>query len=98
MHRFCSCIPLANARGSSPGPSLRALLLIALFLLTLPAFAAPADWLITARYVVTMDQQHRLIDNGAVAIRGERIVGIGPRAEIENSSRPLTASIAPPRS
>jgi 5-methylthioadenosine/S-adenosylhomocysteine deaminase len=83
MHRSCSCIPLANARGSSPGAGLRVLLLIALFLFNLPAFAAPADWLITARYVVTMDAQHRLIDNGAVAIRGERIVGVGPRAEIE---------------
>jgi len=85
MHRSSSFIPPA-----SPGPSrdregagIRVLLLIALFLLTLPAFAAPADWLITARYVVTMDAQHRLIDNGAVAIRGERIVGVGPRAEIE---------------
>ncbi len=30
-----------------------------------------------------MDAQHRLIENGAVAIRGERIVGVGARAEIE---------------
>ncbi len=47
------------------------------------AFAEPADWIYTARYVVTMDAQHRLIDDGAVAIRGERIVGVGPRAEID---------------
>src|SRR5215469_5425247 len=46
------------------------------------ASAEPADWIYTARYVVTMDAQHRLIDNGAVAIRGERIVGVGKRAEI----------------
>ncbi|HEV2689034.1 MAG TPA: amidohydrolase family protein [Bryobacteraceae bacterium] len=45
--------------------------------------AEPADWIYTARYVVTMDAQHRLIDNGAVAIRGDRIVGVGKRADIE---------------
>jgi 5-methylthioadenosine/S-adenosylhomocysteine deaminase len=48
------------------------------------ALAAPdsADWIIHARYVVTMDAQHRVIDDGAVAIRGERIVGVGTKSEI----------------
>ena len=48
------------------------------------ALAAPesADWVIHARYVVTMDAQHRIINDGAVAIRGERIVGVGTKAEI----------------
>jgi 5-methylthioadenosine/S-adenosylhomocysteine deaminase len=46
------------------------------------ASAEPADWIYTARHVVTMDAQHRLIEDGAVAIRGERIVGVGKRAEI----------------
>src|SRR5580704_16708353 len=45
--------------------------------------AEPADWIYSARYVVTMDAQHRLIDDGAIAIRGERIVGVGKRAGIE---------------
>ena len=45
--------------------------------------AAPADWIWTARYVVTMDAQRRVIENGAVAIRGDRIVAVGPRAEID---------------
>ncbi len=44
--------------------------------------AEPADWIYTARYVVTMDAQHRLIDDGAVAIRGDRIVAVGKRADI----------------
>ena len=49
----------------------------ALFLLfCLTGSAEPADWIYTARYVVTMDAQHRLIDDGAVAVRGERIVGL----------------------
>ena len=47
------------------------------------ASGEPADWIYTARYVVTMDAQRDLIDDGAVAIRGERIVGVGKRADIE---------------
>jgi 5-methylthioadenosine/S-adenosylhomocysteine deaminase len=46
-------------------------------------FAEPADWIYSARYVVTMDARHRLIDDGAVAIRGARIVAVGTRAEID---------------
>ena len=45
--------------------------------------AEPADWIYTARYVVTMDAQRRLIDDGAVAVRGQNIVGVGKRADIE---------------
>ena len=67
MHRFCSPFRLA------------------LFFLAFCAglLAEPADWIYSARYVVTMDAQHRLIENGAVAIRGERIVGVGTRSEID---------------
>src|SRR6202162_1352748 len=58
--------------------------LAALFLFfCLTASAEPADWIYTARYVVTMDAQHRLIDDGAVAVRGERIVGVGQRVDID---------------
>jgi 5-methylthioadenosine/S-adenosylhomocysteine deaminase len=45
--------------------------------------AEPADSIYTARYVVTMNARHDLIDDGAVAIRGQRIVGVGKRADIE---------------
>src|SRR5438034_670055 len=41
------------------------------------------DAIYTARYVVTMAPSRRLIENGAVAVRGERIVAVGPRAEID---------------
>jgi 5-methylthioadenosine/S-adenosylhomocysteine deaminase len=41
-----------------------------------------ADWIIQARYVVTMNAQHQLIDDGAIAIRGAHIVGVGPRTGI----------------
>jgi 5-methylthioadenosine/S-adenosylhomocysteine deaminase len=47
--------------------------------------AAPVDWIWTARYVVTMDAQHRVIENGAVAIRGDRIVEVGSRAAIDKA-------------
>jgi 5-methylthioadenosine/S-adenosylhomocysteine deaminase len=45
--------------------------------------AEVVDWIWTARYVITMDPARRVIDNGAVAIRGDRIVAAGSRAEIE---------------
>jgi len=47
------------------------------------AWPEPADWIYSARYVVSMDARHRLIEDGAVAIRGERIAGVGTRAEID---------------
>jgi 5-methylthioadenosine/S-adenosylhomocysteine deaminase len=45
--------------------------------------AEPADQIWSARYVITQDAQRRVIPNGAMAIRGERIVGVGTRAEID---------------
>ena len=47
------------------------------------AFGEPVDAIYTARYVVTMDASRRLIDNGAIATRGERIIAVGTRAEID---------------
>jgi 5-methylthioadenosine/S-adenosylhomocysteine deaminase len=55
------------------------LILLTLWLLS----AEPADRIWSARYVITMDAQRRVIENGAVAIRGERIAGVGTRAEID---------------
>jgi 5-methylthioadenosine/S-adenosylhomocysteine deaminase len=57
----------------------------ALCLVALAAHASAAenaDWIIRAKYVVTMDAHHRVIDRGAVAIRGTRIVGVGSQGEI----------------
>jgi 5-methylthioadenosine/S-adenosylhomocysteine deaminase len=54
------------------------------FLLAIAALAAePADWIWTGRYVVTMDPQRHVIENGAIAIRGERILAAGSPSEIE---------------
>ncbi len=46
------------------------------------AAMTPADWIIQARYVVTMDPTHRLIPNGAVAIQGPNIIAVGTLAEV----------------
>jgi len=56
---------------------------ISFLLLTFAALAAPADWIWSARYIVTMDPARRIIENGAVAVRGGRIVAAGTRAEID---------------
>ena len=54
-----------------------------LLLAALSLLAEPADWIWTARYLVTMDGTRRVIENGAVAVKGERIVAVGARAEID---------------
>jgi 5-methylthioadenosine/S-adenosylhomocysteine deaminase len=53
-----------------------------LFLFAATLSAQTADWVWSARYVITEDAQHRVIPNGAVAVRGDRIVGVGTQAEI----------------
>src|SRR6266516_4646879 len=58
--------------------------LAALFLFASSLLAEPADWIWTARYVITEDAQRRVIENGAVAIRGDRIAGVGTKAEINS--------------
>lgn len=52
------------------------------------AQAAPVDWIWSARYLVTMDGQRRVIENGAVAVSGDRIVDAGPRAAIDKAWQP----------
>lgn len=54
-------------------------------LLVLAAHSAavePVDWIVQARYVITMDARHRVINSGAVALRGTRIAGVGTQSEI----------------
>jgi len=59
---------------------------LASFLLAAAAFAVePADYIVTAKHVMTMDAQRRIINDGAMAIRGERILAIGTRVEIEKN-------------
>jgi 5-methylthioadenosine/S-adenosylhomocysteine deaminase len=57
-------------------------------LFALSLSAEPADWIWSGRYVITMDEPRRVIENGAVAVRGERIVGVGSNAEINARFQP----------
>jgi len=47
--------------------------------------AAPCDLIVSGRFVVTMGTPRRVIENGAIAIRGQRIVAVGTRAEIDRA-------------
>src|SRR5579859_555022 len=53
------------------------------FLFACVLSAEPADWIWSARYVITEDARHRVIENGAVAVLADRIVGVGTKAEID---------------
>jgi 5-methylthioadenosine/S-adenosylhomocysteine deaminase len=58
-----------------------------ILLLSAPAALAqapvPVDDIWSARWVVTMDAQRRVIENGAVAVAGDHIVDVGSRADID---------------
>lgn len=42
----------------------------------------PADLLVFGGTIVTMDSSRRVIENGCIAVKGGKIIAIGPRAEI----------------
>jgi len=66
----------------------------------LPA-AQPADWIVTGRYVITMDAKHTVLEPGAVAFAGSRIVAVGKPDDIgrrftaKHTLNRLDAVIAP---
>src|SRR5262245_56007247 len=52
------------------------------FLFVAALVAQPVDSICSARYAITLDAKRRAIENGSVAIRGDRIVGVGTKSEI----------------
>jgi 5-methylthioadenosine/S-adenosylhomocysteine deaminase len=46
------------------------------------AAAEPADAIWSARYVITVDPQHHVIEDGAVAVKDGRILAVGTRTQI----------------
>jgi 5-methylthioadenosine/S-adenosylhomocysteine deaminase len=64
---------------------MRAVSDICLWLIPALLAAQPADWLLTGRHVIAGD---RVIENGAVAIRGERILAVGAAADLAARYQP----------
>ncbi len=58
------------------------------FLFVFTLAGEPADWIWSARYVITEDAQHRVVENGAVAIRAGRIVAVGAKSDIDKRFQP----------
>lgn len=78
-----------------PKPVLAAVLSFLLFNLSAAASLAQGarpkesvDLLLSGGTVLTMDAQQRLIDDGAVAVRGDKIVAVGRRADLESRYQP----------
>jgi 5-methylthioadenosine/S-adenosylhomocysteine deaminase len=66
--------------------SLRLCVSASIFALALHAQTA-VDAIWSARYVITEDAQHRVIQNGAMAIKADRIVAVGTKTEIDAKYR-----------
>jgi 5-methylthioadenosine/S-adenosylhomocysteine deaminase len=55
---------------------------------------AVADLLVTGGTVITMDGTHRIIENGAIAVRGSEIVRVGTASELRGTRAKQTINAA----
>lgn len=61
-----------------------AILLCSLQLCVFPQTKEAADLLITGGTIVTMDGARTIVDDGAVAVKGDAILAVGPRTNLES--------------
>lgn len=83
---FENC-PLPGSRGSVPRLDRigkRAVLFFAFLFISAAGHLRAAESVVAARYVVTMDADRRVIENGAVEIRDGAIVHVGPRSAFKS--------------
>jgi 5-methylthioadenosine/S-adenosylhomocysteine deaminase len=72
---FCSSIPmLSQTRSNDQGSGDK----------------TKVDLLVTGGIVVTMDGPRRILEDGAVAVKGDEILAVASRAELENRYQPAT--------
>src|SRR5436190_2477413 len=83
MFRSCESDTETRRHGGKSGFSLCLCVSVSILALSFSLKAEQADLIWSARYVITEDAHHRVISNGAIAIRGERIVGVGTKGEID---------------
>ena len=55
-----------------------------------------ADVLLTGGTVITMNADYELFDDGAVAIRGDAIVAVGPAEKLSSASGSVSMANWPP--
>lgn len=53
------------------------------------------DWVIEAKYIVTMDAAKRVVPDGAVAIQGRNILAVGTASEIASAYQPAHVAKQP---
>ena len=82
---------MENIKWASIAPSRWTVLLFSLFHFLFSAWLAAqtakkekVDLLVSGATIITMDGERRVLEDGAVAVKGDVIVAVGPRSEIES--------------